>query len=450
MPSSCGSSCNYLFLVTTVDDAGNQGLSNQIISFTIANATLSYNSSQSGGSDDGDSDSTDDGGGGGIITTLTSTEEGLATVSRMWMAIAAGEQTTMEVDNEAIALTSIIFTTNVSYSLVSMDVSSVNEPPDTDDISGIAYQYLKIDADDFIEGASVNQSVVIESTTDAFLNSVKLKFKVLFSWFNDNNIKRSTVKLYRYTGQWDELPTTEISSDSSYAYFEANSPGFSYFVIAGEESEEEPEPAPAAPLPEKAEEPKDEEQETDFDKIDTFAPEEPGSAWFWWALMFIALGGVGAYLVLSRQTMEEGKLGLLQQQPPAQARMPYQGANPAMPQHPGMQPGASPQQQMPQMSPALINYIQSSLSRGMTKQQIRQALLQQRWHPQRIDFILFSGKVRLPTATAPPLPKPLLDYVTLGISRNVPEQQLKATLLQQRWPQNQIEAAYRLARKPRN
>ena len=70
---------------------------------------------------------------------------------------------------------------------------------------------------------------------DADINKVKIKFKVEKSWLTANNIDSTTVALSRYSdNNWSKLTTTKLSEDSSYVYFEAESPGLSVFAVYGE------------------------------------------------------------------------------------------------------------------------------------------------------------------------------------------------------------------------
>ncbi len=68
------------------------------------------------------------------------------------------------------------------------------------------------------------------------VEEVKLRFRVNVSWLKDKDINPATVRLLRYTtGNWQELETEQIKAeDGKYLLYEAISPGFSYFAIAGE------------------------------------------------------------------------------------------------------------------------------------------------------------------------------------------------------------------------
>jgi hypothetical protein len=67
------------------------------------------------------------------------------------------------------------------------------------------------------------------------LKSTRIRFKVSKSWISQNNIDKRKVCLNRYEGgNWVRLNTTYDGEDSENAYYLADTPGFSYFVITGE------------------------------------------------------------------------------------------------------------------------------------------------------------------------------------------------------------------------
>jgi PGF-pre-PGF domain-containing protein len=66
---------------------------------------------------------------------------------------------------------------------------------------------------------------------------IKIRFKVEKTWLSSNHISENKVALYRYVGgSWTKLDTIQQDSDDNYAYYEATSPGFSLYSIAGETS----------------------------------------------------------------------------------------------------------------------------------------------------------------------------------------------------------------------
>lgn len=68
--------------------------------------------------------------------------------------------------------------------------------------------------------------------TDSQISKVKISFKVEKSWYTTNNYDISSTVMRRKVGDaWQDLPTTKISEDATYYYFEAESPGLSYFAV---------------------------------------------------------------------------------------------------------------------------------------------------------------------------------------------------------------------------
>lgn len=67
-------------------------------------------------------------------------------------------------------------------------------------------------------------------------------FKVEKTWINSNGVDSSSVRLWRFEDEkWRELPTTQTGEDGDYAYYEADTPGFSAFSIMILYPEEDPE-----------------------------------------------------------------------------------------------------------------------------------------------------------------------------------------------------------------
>ena len=73
--------------------------------------------------------------------------------------------------------------------------------------------------------------------TEANIKDPVIGFKVSRTWLHENNILQSTVRLNRHaSGAWQSLPTTKTSEDTTYVYFESQTPGFSPFAITGQSS----------------------------------------------------------------------------------------------------------------------------------------------------------------------------------------------------------------------
>ncbi|MEM7813718.1 MAG: PGF-pre-PGF domain-containing protein [Candidatus Aenigmatarchaeota archaeon] len=89
-----------------------------------------------------------------------------------------------------------------------------------------AYQY-------FVFNATSGTSAL----ADASVSELEIEFAVENSWISGNDIAKSSIALYRWTGtSWSKLNTTKFAEDAKYTRYEATSPGFSYFGIAGEKA----------------------------------------------------------------------------------------------------------------------------------------------------------------------------------------------------------------------
>jgi PGF-pre-PGF domain-containing protein len=65
-------------------------------------------------------------------------------------------------------------------------------------------------------------------------NGALIRFDVPTIWFANNNLNVNDISLYRYViDHWVELPTKIINQSFSSISYEAESPGFSYFAVAG-------------------------------------------------------------------------------------------------------------------------------------------------------------------------------------------------------------------------
>jgi PGF-pre-PGF domain-containing protein len=78
-------------------------------------------------------------------------------------------------------------------------------------------------------------NITKENIGDDDIDSATIDFEVTKAWLRERRINVSTVRLRRSAGgQWQDLPTTLLFYDSDKFYFQASTPGFSIFAIAGE------------------------------------------------------------------------------------------------------------------------------------------------------------------------------------------------------------------------
>ncbi len=186
-----------------------------------------------GGGGGGGGGSSGSSGGGGAPTVSNST-------SKRWTTMEAGKEQVMKVYNAAFGLSQLSFEVTETLSNVEIKVTRLGDRPAeaASEAGTAAYRYLDIDRSILDEGR---------------LRQVKFRFHVEKSWLEAQGGSTADVRLFRFAGsQWNELPTVYTDSDDAYAYFNATSPGMSYFAIAltkagqpGAQAPEEEAPTPA-------------------------------------------------------------------------------------------------------------------------------------------------------------------------------------------------------------
>jgi len=166
------------------------------------------------GDDDDDDDSSpgSPGGGGAPAAVSNST-------SKKWSTLAAEVEQRMKVYNAEFGIKEIYFTTTEDLSNVEMKVTNLGLGKPADVIAGPGgevYRYFDI-----------TKSMI----TDDQITSVKMRFQVQTAWLDALGLP-ANVRLYRYSkNRWVELSTVYTDTDDTYYFFNATSPGMSYFAI---------------------------------------------------------------------------------------------------------------------------------------------------------------------------------------------------------------------------
>jgi PGF-pre-PGF domain-containing protein len=147
----------------------------------------------------------------------SSPSSGPTKIQTYWEELSIGNHT-MYVSSSEIAITKLVFSLiNEKNRSSSLTVSRVdNLPTSFSELEDYIYQYLRISP---------------YNLNEEDIEKVIINFKVSNNWFDTNKTDRETVKLHRYINGWNEVSTKLVNSDSNYFYYEAESPGFSYFGI---------------------------------------------------------------------------------------------------------------------------------------------------------------------------------------------------------------------------
>ena len=158
---------------------------------------------------------------GATTGAVTSESRTFATVTK------DSENTYRLSDQETIGVNAVLFTATEDLESVRVTVSKLTSKPSSvsTPVGGL-YRYIEVSAPK-LEGKT---------------KEAKIQFEVTKAWLDSNDYAAEDVILMRFANdKWNVLTTSKLSEDSSKAYYEAVSPGFSYFAItAQKEAEEEP------------------------------------------------------------------------------------------------------------------------------------------------------------------------------------------------------------------
>ena len=158
------------------------------------------------------------GGGGGGAAAATATDTKTIVIDN----VAANVPKELSMGGDVPAMDSIAFTLGSPAQGVEITVKSLTEKPaGAAAYTGLAqvYRYAEMT---FSAGA-------------AQVRWANITFSVNTSWMERNDINETTVALHRLSGgAWAKLTTSMVSKDASSVTYRAESPGFSYFMIAGE------------------------------------------------------------------------------------------------------------------------------------------------------------------------------------------------------------------------
>ncbi|TAJ44552.1 NosD domain-containing protein [Methanofollis fontis] len=91
------------------------------------------------------------------------------------------------------------------------------------------------------------QEIALYRADTAAIGSAAIEFAVPTSWLDARGLTTDDIVLLRYVdGAWTTLPTTFVEEKNGFAYYSAETPGFSYFAIAVEKSVQAEAGEPAA------------------------------------------------------------------------------------------------------------------------------------------------------------------------------------------------------------
>ena len=209
-------STSYIYYVRCKDWANNTNNVSTEISFSVKKKTTG--SSPGGGGP----------GGGSTVTSNPST-------SQTWTRVNPGGTQIMKVVTDDFGIKEISMTVINPANNVKIEIEKLPGQPAsiTKNITGKVFKYLKITKTN-LNDSNINGVIMV-------------KFQVTRSWLTANGIEAAQIVLKRFlndSATWTDLKTSLKSTDDKFAYYEAETPGFSYFAIAQASTV-----VPSAPMP---------------------------------------------------------------------------------------------------------------------------------------------------------------------------------------------------------
>ncbi|WP_321420439.1 PGF-pre-PGF domain-containing protein [uncultured Methanomethylovorans sp.] len=221
--SNLASSTAYNYTLIPYNKDGVAGEAVSVILNTGSSSSSNSGSSSGGSSSSKSSSSSSSGGSGGSASTEDFSNLAVKDAESKYLAINAN--ITYEFSKEGNPIQSISFYSLKNSGDVTATVETLNNRSKTVNATpeGLLYKYVNI----WVGKAGFATADNIKDAT--------IKFKVENSWIEEMGVSAENVKLQRYDGTgWQILPTTLESNTTSYAVFEAQTPGFSQFSITAE------------------------------------------------------------------------------------------------------------------------------------------------------------------------------------------------------------------------
>lgn len=157
----------------------------------------------------------DSGGDSGSTTTVTTNATNTTTTSAVPTAGTAGQKHDVRFEGESVYEV-IVSGTGLPENL-NVSCAAVDLPGALPAAPGEVYQYYNISCPD----------------TNGSVESAVIRFSVPKEWMENRSLGAGGISLYHYAGGWSSLPTTLMGTENGTYTFEAESPGFSIFAIAG-------------------------------------------------------------------------------------------------------------------------------------------------------------------------------------------------------------------------
>ena len=213
---AAGATASYSWTTSTGYDSADTYTTYVYIGSTLHDSIATVVSA----ADDDDDSSAAPAAAGGGAGTGTPVSTG-ASKMMAWVAVVPGQILKFLPGSSDIPFSYIELISKSDIASMTLTVKAMDEKPQFVEEVKNQYKYMEV----AFNGAA----------QENFEEGVKLTFRVLKSWVNENTDDKNNIFLSRYHNDvWNKLVTVLDSEDDEYFYYSATSPGFSYFAVSAE------------------------------------------------------------------------------------------------------------------------------------------------------------------------------------------------------------------------
>ena len=152
------------------------------------------------------------------------------TVDATWENITEEEPVAMVINSTEMAVSEITFRVRNRKTVQSqLTIKTLGQ-----EVPEVVQQVMEKKMYRYLE---INKKNITDEEIDG---NITIKFHVEKSWLDENNLSGDDIVLWRHATNWTQLATTKTNENSNFVFYEALSPGFSFFAIGEGVTDSEP------------------------------------------------------------------------------------------------------------------------------------------------------------------------------------------------------------------
>jgi PGF-pre-PGF domain-containing protein len=326
--------------------------------------------------------------------------------SQSFSIIKSGETATFDIKKTDISIIKIQIGVNSDVNDATIDVKKIADLSNIKTYSKAVYQYLQITK----EGISNKQ-----------INSAIIDFKIPLTWISSEKVDVDNIKLFKYTTSWEEVPTSKISQDSNFAYFQSTTTGFSLFAVSSKDAQTSTTTSSTPTDTTSNPDDSDEKQTTEAEekKINTEEPieilDEEKTGYFWLIIflcvMVVGGGTAGFFVYKSHRHPQQNSDAVTHIQPTQTVAEDEQSTSDTA--HPLATISTGNE------NDELSNYISVSIQNGQSIEEVSKSLIESGYTKEDVDSKLAEMGII----------DELRDYINSALSAGQNLKEIKKTLI---------------------